>query len=260
MIARFLAEVESGWRPFALIASNHRHNVLEPIEIEFDQANCMLETLAADPRKDLKIYQDIAEACIGIRRSAKRPGGSLTNDTSVELASFRPRAGRTRSQGRFDANAVKKLRGLVDEYTARDEILAREKVEMLLLALETLLKDEIEPATKTQALDANKLMSVLGATTNVTVNPELNKYFDRFKRIASRSLETTTAAVAVRPSARQYRETVMNDPSSPLTVQFSLKLGPLLELKVTTQRRAPPAVQPVGKASPRQPEALTESR
>ena len=131
---------------------------------------------------------------------------------------------------------------------------------MLLLALEILLKDEIENDASKLAADANRLMSVLGATTKVAVNPELTRYFDRFKRIALRALETTTEAVAVRRSPPQYRETVMNFPSSPEIVQFSLKLGPWLELKVTTQRLEPQAVRPASNASPRQTEALSKVR
>ena len=120
VIARFLAEVESGWRPLP-VASNNGQEVLEPIEIEFDQANSALDTLAADTKKDLKTYHDIAEACIGIRQSAKRPSGSLTRGTSVEVATYKQRAGKTRPQGKFDPKAVDKLRSLTVETAARDE-------------------------------------------------------------------------------------------------------------------------------------------
>ncbi len=134
-----------------------------------------------------------------------------------------------------DPKAVDRLRSLTVDSAAHADGMAREKVEMVLLALEILLKNEIEPDASRRAPDANRLMAVLGATTKVAQHPELNSYFDRFKRIALRPLGTTAEAVAARRSPPEYRETMMSVPASPEIVRFSLKLGSWLDMKVTTK-------------------------
>ena len=131
-------------------------------------------TLTTGLRKDLKLYREIAAACMGLRRSRR-------DDVDRAVAGLRdveecfPPPRRSRSSG-----------ALTVEYANGCERLNREKVEMLLLALEILLKPGVEPEPDSHsAADATRMMAVLGETTKVGSHPELTKYFERFQQIAS---------------------------------------------------------------------------
>jgi hypothetical protein len=201
VIARFVAELEQG-RPMPIATPGARHKSLGTIDLEFDEANRALETLATARRKELKSYHEIADACMGVREAATKPDGY------------------------FATPAVEKLRTLTAEYSTRCDGMNRENVEMLLLALEILLNPKIERDTDMRALDATRMMAVIGQTTKVASNPELAPYFDRFQKIALGQQANDS------PQSRKLVPTAFeSSPSEKLL--FYLWLGPGLELKLT---------------------------
>src|SRR6185312_10643285 len=116
-------------------------------------------------RKDLKLYREVATACMTLRRSAPGRRG-LAAPASAP------------AKGGFARQAVDKLRTLTIDYGDGCEQLNREKVEMLLLAFEILLRPGVEPEPKRySAADATRMMAVLGETTKVGSHSELTRYF-----------------------------------------------------------------------------------
>ena len=142
----------------------------------------------------------------------------------------------------FTPQAVDKLRSLTVEYANGCERLNREKVEMLLLALEILLTPSVQPEPDAHfAADATRLMAVLGETTKVGSHSELTKYFARFQQIASRR-EAAPVDSRSPPGSRSSAEvvpTAFRKPTPPETLLFYLRLGPGRSLKLTAGRDEP---------------------
>jgi tetratricopeptide (TPR) repeat protein len=242
VIAQFVAELEEGW-PAPVPTRGTRSKKLGPSDLEFAEANRTCDSLPPGLRKELKLYREIADACMGLRVTA-------IGRTSRALANSRP------PQGWFTPQTVAKLRALTASYANGCERLNREKIEMVLLALEILLKPGVEPSTEKLAADATRMMAVLGETTKVASHPELSRYFERFQRIAlGRGGDPASPSIARKPSrekAAEPRESLL----------FYLRIAPGLALKLTTEPAEPPQPgespvlsDPVGSA----PSALSQT-
>jgi tetratricopeptide (TPR) repeat protein len=246
VVARFAAELEP--RPLKPTREpGDPDQNLGPIDLEFDEANRTFDTLTTGLRRDLKLYREIAAACMALRQSAKeRPGSSVV--------------GTMPSKDGFTRQAVDKLRRLTVVYADGCEQLKREKVEMLLLALEILLKPGVEPKPEDYAAaDALRMMAVLGETCKVGSHSELATYFARFQQIASRQGTDAPRRVAAarQPAARELVPTTIRKPvSSPETLLFYLRLAPGMSLKLTAARDE---LLPPAEASPINGSARTAS-
>ena len=202
---------------------------LGPIDLEFDEANRTFDSLTTGLRRDLKLYRAVATACMALRRSAMGRSGPAV-------------VGVVPPKSPFTRQAVDKLRSLTVEYANGCEQLNREKVEMLLLALEILLTPGVEPQPDTHfAADATRMMAVLGETTKVGSHSELTKYFARFQQIASRqdAASVDSGVAARRPVVREVVPTAFRKPMPPETLLFYLRLGPGRSLKLTAGRDEP---------------------
>jgi hypothetical protein len=200
-----------------------RHKDVAAIDFEFAEANRTCTALSTALRGDLMLYRQIATACMAIRTAAAASDAYVT------------------------ARAVEKLRSRTTEYATGCEKLKRDKVEMLLLAIEILLKPGVEPDVSKRNIDATRMMAVLGETTKVASHPELTDYFERFQKIASALGAPAAGAVAAGSSLeRLVVPTAFQKPApSSETLLFYMRIAPALALKLTAERAEPlPAAEP----------------
>jgi tetratricopeptide (TPR) repeat protein len=258
VIARFVAELENTG-PILLAERRGRHKVLTPIDLEFAEASRTFRTLSTGMQKDLELYGQIAYDCMGVRASAMASGQLGPNGKSEEVAADSHARGAAPRVASFAQEAVDRLRGRTVKLATGCEKLNRDKVEMLLLAHEILVRLGIEPDPDKRAADATRMLAVLGVSTNIASHAELAPYFERFQRIAMEQTATATKAAASRRSRTENHESMKPVYASPEVLRFSLQLGRLLELKVTTQRLEPQFVLPSIGGSHRQPETLSKA-
>jgi tetratricopeptide (TPR) repeat protein len=252
VIARFMAELEL--KSLTPVPESAAWDKDSPIDLEFAEANRTFSTLSVALRGDLRIYREIAVACMALREAAPR--------------SSRPKdAHPSNPKRRFPTRAVEQLRDLTVQYAIGCEYHNREKVEMLLLALEILLKPGVEPDPKAhRAADATRMMAVLGETTKVGSHPELSNYFERFQQIASvPALPSGNSVVrGPRSDGPAYVPTTFQAPAAPPeTLLFYLRLSPGVALKLTTERvgnRAPADPPVIGNPAHTSPTALMSGR
>lgn len=212
-----------------------RRPPLRPVDIEYATAGRAYEALSPDLRKGVKIYRDVA-SCLMALRHGPRVG-----------ARGGERSGARRTSG-YDRKAVGDLRALTVEYARACETLKREGVEMLLIAFEALLEPGVEDDAGKSALDASRMMGVLGATIKVASHEELQPYLARFNRIASARLASDVS---------DESETPAPPGTSPLTSTTATP-GPdqspvLLYLRLSSTRAlvitgAPASARPPGEA------------
>jgi tetratricopeptide (TPR) repeat protein len=226
VIARFMAELEL--QPSTTVRESEAWDRdPSPIDLEFAEANRTFVTLPIKLREDLIIYREIAGACMGLHEGARGRIRPNVVDSATSERGFPPQA-------------VEKLRAITVDHANGCEKLNRENVEMLLLALEILLKPGVEPDPKKHtAADATRMMAVLGESTKVASHPELTKYFERFQQIASRQ-EFSSGRSFVdgrRSTPPRYVPATFQSPASPPeTLLFYLRLSPGVALKLTTER------------------------
>ncbi|MEJ7639345.1 MAG: hypothetical protein WKF75_15550 [Singulisphaera sp.] len=223
VIARSAAQLERGEWP--VLPREPRHDDFTPIDFEFAEAVRTLGTLPTGLRKEMKDYHEIAEACMGLRDAG------------------------TGNDGRqFSPQTVEKLRVWATNRANGCDRLSREKVEMLLLALEILLMPGVEADGEKSNSDATRMMAVLGETTKVGSHSELSGYFKRFQGIAS-GRSSDPAFAGQHSGGRQYVPTAYRTPQAgpPETLLFYLRLAPGLSLKITDEvaEPAPPAEPPI---------------
>ena len=163
---------------------------LAPIDIEFAESERTYNALPPERRKTLKLYHEIAVACMDLHKVPDR-------DAYVTVDGADPGTSRTR---RFAPRSIEELRALTARYRAQCETLNRERVEMLLVALEVLLEVGVETNDPKSSLDASQMMAVLGATTKVASHDELRAYVNRFNRIAASKLVPQEELTASRPA------------------------------------------------------------
>jgi hypothetical protein len=221
VIARCVAGID-GEEPLPAATNLARHKDLAPIDFEFAEANRTFDTLSANLRADQLLYRMIANDCMAIR--------AATIDRDADVTE----------------RVVDKLRSRTIEYATGCVKLNREKVEMLLLAIEILLKPGVEPDTRKRSSDATRMMAVLGETTKVGSHPELARYFERFQNIAAAHvLATNRAAVAARRSADRQWVTMRPPAPLPESLLLYVRIAPGLALRLTAERTGalPPADQ-----------------
>jgi tetratricopeptide (TPR) repeat protein len=259
VIARFVAELEDA-EPIPVAQRRGRHKALTPIDLEFDEAKRTFKTLPAGSQKDLELYGQIAYDCMAVRASAMPSGRSSATGKLVEVAANSHPGFATPPVTFFSPHPVERLRARTVKLAADCENLTRDKVEMLLLAHEILVRMRIEPDSAKRAADATRMLAVLGVSTNVASHAELAPYFERFQRIATQEATIATNALGSGRFPSQYHESMKPIFVSPEVLRFTLQLGPWLELKLTTQRLAPQAVWPSIDASSRRSAALNQAR
>jgi tetratricopeptide (TPR) repeat protein len=255
IIARLVADLENG-DLLAVAEPRDRKHVRDSIDLEFAEANRTIKTLPKGSQDDLEIYRAIAEACMGLRSSVTPASPAGVVEPAVD---FQPAVAST-PVPIFAPRAVEKLRALTQKYAPIHDKLNREKLEMLLLAHEILVKMGIEPDAAKRTQDATRMMSVLGVSTDVASHPELAPYFERFQRIALEQISAGPSSAAETVSQHQNHVAMKPIPGSPEIVRFWLQLGPWLNVKLTTQRLEPHAAQPPTDRAPRQVEALSSKR
>lgn len=215
---------------------------LGPIDLEFADAERTYNGLPTELRKGLKLYHQIASCCMDLH-DAPDDEAYLT----VESLALAP--GRA---GRYAPRAVEELRSLTSRYAAQCEMLNRDRVEMLLVALEVLLEVGIEAVDPKSHLDAARMMAVLGATIKVASHDELRTYVDRFNRIAAGKLVPHDEPIANdRPPAEAER-VGRNLPAPGLPPEtprgrplFYLRLSPTRALMLTeAPGDAHPTIEP----------------
>jgi hypothetical protein len=204
VIARFLAELEPG-QPTGGATPTPDPASARTIDQDFAEAKHIVESMATQRQNELKSYLEVAKACMGLRQA---------------------RSNQNRS---FATPAVEKLRAWVAENSVNCDGMKREDVEMLLLALEILLKPQIGHDADQRAQDARLMMAVIGQTTKAASNPELGPYFDRFQKLAMGRRPSN------RPESDGVAHTVLKPPQ-PENLLFYVWLGPGLELKLTREQ------------------------
>lgn len=167
---------------------------LQPVDIEFAGAERAFLSLPHERRKGLQIYRDIAKRTMALHNAS---------DAS-------------------HARAVADLRRLTEKYSATCESLKREHIEMLLVALEILL--DVETDAEKNAVDASRMMGVLGTSTKVNSHAELQPYVARFNQIASRKLVPGEKSTLVKASARNMRTQKVRPVESDIV--FLMRLNP----------------------------------
>lgn len=254
VIARCLAEM--GRRPPAPEAAGPapRRPPLAPIDIEFAEAERTYNALSPQLKKGLKLYHQIASCCMDLNK--------LPDDEAyLTLDGLGQPEGRG---GRYAPRAVAELRSQTARYASQCDMLTRERVEMLLVALEVLLEVGAETGDPKVAQDASRMVAVLGATTKVASHDELRAYVDRFNRIAAERLvapdeEGISAEERPAPPAIRGRPV------------FYLRLSPTRALTLTEEAAEPaqrdarpiggsPATRTAMRRSPDRPPAELEDR
>jgi tetratricopeptide (TPR) repeat protein len=257
VIAAFVSDLEKNG-PVRTAERRGRHHVLDTIDVEFAEANRTMKTLPTASRDDLKIYHDIAACCMHLRASAMAPDQPAPAGRLLEVARSSQGATAAAKTGCFRPQAVEKLRAMTVKYAPDCSKLNREKVEMLLLAHEILVKLNVEPDRAKRAADATRMMAVLGKSTDVASHEELARYYERFQRIAFEQAAIDMSAIADNRSRAQNRESMRPVLESPEIERFSIQFGPWLQLKWTNQRPETRAVRPSTDSALPQAEALSK--
>lgn len=220
---------------------------LAPIDIEFAEAERTYTSLPPERRKTLKLYHEIASACMDLHKAPDRDA-YLTVDGADQAK------GRGR---RYAPRSVEELRALTARYGAQCESLNRERVEMLLVALEVLLEVGMETGDPKSPQDASRMMAVLGATTKVASHDELRTYVNRFNRIAASKLVPQDELTASRPpvEAERLARVASSLPPAPQPAEgrlvFFLRLSPTRSLMLT---ESPTGTASTASSSPVSPE------
>jgi tetratricopeptide (TPR) repeat protein len=180
---------------------------LQPVDIEFSGAERAFLSLPHERRKSLEIYRDIARRMMDLRHAS----------------------------GVSRARAVADMRRLTESYSAKCETLRRDHVEMLLVALETLL--DVETDADKNAIDASRMMGVLGTSTKVNSHAELQPYVARFNQIASRKLVPPAKGSLVQASLEAAG--TQGSLPSPSNTFFYMRLGPRWSITLTRGAQPP---------------------
>ncbi len=202
---------------------------LAPIDIEFAESERTYNALPPERRKPLKFYHEIALACMDLHKAPDR-------DAYVTVDGVDPGTSRSR---RYAPRSIEELRTLTSRYSAQCETLHRDRVEMLLVALEVLLEVGVETNDPKSSLDASQMMAVLGATTKVASHDELRTYVNRFNRIAASKLVPREDLAAARPRAPSDQVTQVQSTPTPTPpsiggrLLFYLQLSPTRSLMLT---------------------------
>lgn len=210
-----------------------RRAPLSPVEIEFAEAERTYNSLSPELRRGLKLYHEIAASCMELHKAPDRDAYLTLDGTSRS-------PGRA---GRYAPRAVSELRTLTARQSAQCESLNRDRVEMLLVALEVLLEVGVETGDPKTPGDASRMMAVLGATTKVASHDELRGYVDRFNRIAAGRLVPGNEQIASRSGPTNRSGSVADqDPATPSVSGrplFYLRLSPTRALLLTEEPAAP---------------------
>ncbi|AGA31623.1 hypothetical protein [Singulisphaera acidiphila] len=216
--------------------------VLAPIDIEFAESERTYNALPPERRKTLKFYHEIAVACMDLHKVPDR-------DAYLTVDGADPGTSRTR---RYAPRSIEELRALTTRYGAQCETLNRERVEMLLVALEVLLEVGVETNDPKSSQDASQMMAVLGATTKVASHDELRAYVNRFNRIAASKLVSQEELTASRSHPRIEAKRVAHDPALPITpggrLLFYLQLSPTRSLTLTEAAESTPPPAPIAES------------
>ncbi|MDB5351339.1 MAG: hypothetical protein JWN86_2586 [Planctomycetota bacterium] len=237
VIARCLSEMARD-APAAEAAAGRP--ALGPIDIEFAEAERTYNALSPQLRKGLKLFHTIAACCMSLHK--------LPDDEAYLAIDGSDQAQGRRS--RYAPRAVDELRSQTEQYAARCETLTRERVEMLLVALEVLLEVGDETGDPRISQDASRMLAVVGATTKIASHHELRPYVERFNRIAGARLVAPDAKLMAGDPAGSGR--LGSSPVWPLAPAgrplFYLRLSPtralvLTDEPATSPRTAEPARQ-----------------
>jgi tetratricopeptide (TPR) repeat protein len=216
VIAHVIGEVRRNHRGVGRGDSTAEASPLEATRFVFAEADRTYNVLSQEMRTSLKIYHEIAAACMKLCESMH-----------------------DRSNQDF-GQAVAALREHTSDYAKICEDLEREPVEMLLVALELLLEPRIadaEPSRIITAQDASRMLAVLGIAMKASAHEELRLYVDRLNRIASaRLLKDEGLAESPPRIATTSVSTSLPAPRiPPERLLFFLRLSPTLELKLTAR-------------------------
>lgn len=253
VIVRCLSEMGRKLADRERAKSTDERSALEPIDIEFAESERTYNALPPERRKSLKLYHEIAVACMDLHKAPDHDA-YLTVDGTDQAE------GRVR---RYAPRSIEALRALTARYGAQCEMLNRERVEMLLVALEVLLEVGVETGDSKSSEDASRMMAVLGATTKVASHDELRTYVDRFNRIAASKLVPRDELTASRPPLEAER--IASDPAtphplpSPGRVVFFLRLSPTRSLILTESPDQSPTLPSLKSLTvvPERPDELT---
>ncbi|MEA2630573.1 MAG: hypothetical protein QOE66_792, partial [Chloroflexota bacterium] len=196
-----------------------------PIDIEFADAERTYNALSPELKKGLKLYHQIASCCMELHQAPD-------DEAYLTLDSPEQAPGRA---GRYAPRALAELRALTVRYAAQCENLHRDRVEMLLVALEVLLEVGEETMDPKTSQDAARLMAVLGATIKVAAHDELRTFVERFNQIAARRLVAPDAPASPGPPVEAER-VARGRPAPPATrgrTLFYLRLSPRRALVLT---------------------------
>ncbi len=231
---------------------------LAPIDIEFAEAERTYNALSPQLRKGLKLFHTVASCCMNLHKLA---------DDEAYLAignSVHTPGGRSR----YAPRAVEELRTQSEQYAARCETLTRERVEILLVALEVLLEVGVETGDPRLADDASRMLAVVGATTKIASHHELRPYVKRFNQIAGNRLISPEDGSREAAPERGRGPALDAAESSPIAGHplFYLRLSPTRALiltdsaKVPVRPAQPAADSPVRRAAAAAPPEPRERR
>ena|GEM_PF-2915901 len=207
---------------------------LAPIDIEFAEAERTFNAFPPERRKGLKLYHEIAKACMDLNKAPDRDAYLSVNGVDQSAA----------ANTRYAPRSVEELRALTIRYGAQCETLKREMVEMLLVAQEALLEVGVEINDPRVPQDASRMIAILGATTKLASHDELSVYVNRFNRIAASKILPNPTQVATRSPVEPALPQAQTDPppagpasTSPSEpagrVVFFLRLSPTRSLMLT---------------------------